>query len=576
MPSLEDAQITFVIDIHECMKSYNEELMSNYRGEDEVTSNYLHNVCSLLKTAAQNVSDPEPYMDALLLVKCFSTTALLPSQRPAQMAVFLNWVQTIHQDTSQYTLRALDAQIESKDPGINVWKFIIQFVLTGQLCEAIELLESFEDVNDQNIKDLCALLAAYPLDSEKYLTFKLWRSDALAWRDSLEVNSSQHDIVSEFQLLADILAGHISIILNQSESWVSAVSGLFLYNDPSAEELPTHFKTAVNVNGLIPTWEEGCKMLFEEKVVAALGCLQLLDISSAVAISEFCNGRGLFADYSSVDGKVGGGVREELDLSYARMCLSEPALVEIGTEVLINLGSIAAKESAIAYLPQLVIRSSEYAEIAIEAAEQLELNELVLDLYRIAAKVNLADRKYVDAIKFFYGARDYQSVREASWKLFRETLVTKQLTSDKETAEILQASTNVRALDLESTVKDHLAPSAVLLALMEAIEAENIECILDNLHGLLTLPDPPLEYYPLLVALVSGVSGSVLELKTMALLMRALRLWDTASDETKKNSFELIAKASNEPAWQPLLMPEHDPKRFVWHLRRQLAKEVCL
>lgn len=167
-------------------------------------------------------------------------------------------------------------------------------------------------------------------------------------------------------------------------------------------------------------------------------------------------------------------------------------------------------------------------------------------------------------------------MREASWKLFRDMLVTKRLTSDEETAEILQQSTNVNALDLEITVKDHLAPSAVLLALIESIEAEDIEGIVDNLHGLLTFPDPPLEYYPLLVALVSGVSGSVLELKNMALLMRALKLWDTASEDTKRSSYDLIARASKEPAWQPLLMPEQDPKKLVWHLRRQLAKEVCL
>jgi len=574
-----DPAVEMKLQYNELMMAYIKERIDQPYDGDRTTARYVAASIAVLESTARalpasNADLTEALEDALLLSKCFAATVLAPPLPAERSALFLEFVHAVQPDMSRFQPETERAILSAPGEQPLFWSLLRHYVLVGRLPEAGELLASR---SNPQLDALLQLIETYPLQTPKQSRFMRWRQDALALLDNItggqEPGAGELSAI-EIERVVLLLVGDTGEVLRSADNWVEALCGLTLYSDPTFESLGVNFTVAYEKLGLktMPTWEEGCRALFEDRVVAALASLKLLDVGTAVVFSEFCHEKNLLRKYA---GLPNAGIREELGLEYVHELLASPRTVEIGLEMLANINSDAARATAEDALPDLVQRLPETVETAVETAGQLGLVDLETSLCRTAARAHWEAHNYIAALRFFFQASDYTMLSECSWDLFEQILVTQAVPGANEaTVDVLEDFSAAEALELPVLIRDNLAPAAVLLQLLTAVHAGDVSAAVTNLRGLLTLPSK-IEYHPLLVALLANAAP----LTTMdtALLMGALDTWDR-NPETWPRTRELIEAAAKEPAWAESLAAEspEDYDNAVWFLRRQLARSLVL
>lgn len=552
------------------MNEFTQERLVSPLQQATLVDRYLDEFIKLVEEAQDEVEDPVPITDALAEIRCFRAVDLLPSNpnRLLQVDELLKWTQFV--DPSP------DISVDDIS-GPLFWQRVVGLLISGRLNQAAEAIKKLRtkdhDVAD-TLADLCGLLLTYPNNFDRVFALREWRKSAL----NLDMKVQElGDVDWRINLgrITRIITGNETAILEDAASWYAAIGAFYIYIDPLPEMLPVYFKAAQEKLpvDLTVEWEAGCASILQQKSLEALASLERLDVTLAMVTSEFLACKGAFDQYSA-DAK---NAREALAIRFALLCLSKPDLLDIGLEVLGNMGTPRARNLAENLLPEVSKEYKEY-EQGIELCELLDLPLVARQICQIAAEDAMEHLQVFDAVVMYVRAEDIFSARNASWDLFKQMLLKREPLGDDVTLELFRRKridNENRLVGVSLEVLDCLSPLAVLVQIMDSLDTGEYQTLSSCLEGLLSLPNSPLESVPLLALLIVG-AGAEIGLKTVTLLMTVLDTWEKAAPEVRQRGLDLVSQAQRGEEWKHILDPGFSSLEILWMLRRKLAYDVPL
>ncbi|PRT56967.1 Nucleoporin nup85 [Wickerhamiella sorbophila] len=564
-PSLTPEEVTLILETHRLMAEYSDTRLAHPFEVEEITAKYLDLYINMLTNALPTLRDPVALVDSLAVLRCLKAVYFGGS--------LMEWVQAADPG---WDIEGAAELLKVEDPRANpiLWRYLSETATAGRLSTVhTALSESVSSVWDSLEKSVqeCISDTLYLCNS-----FQMGSRDSKKMAINLRVKCEQLEDVewsSHLSTLAKILQGNKDTIVRAAPSWHTAVGGLYMYVDPSLEELPEYYKLAIARHPVDRTldWEEACAALMEKRLLFALASLKQLDTAAAMVCADFCHQQGLLGDYSY---PTKSSIREYVALQHVLICLSNPDLVLAGFEMLDNMSvSRAARDLASQVLPQLVARDPTLMDTAIELATELRLESTVSELLGVNAERAATEGDIVTAVEAFVSSGDLTAARQACWSLFETSIIKGYMaTTDASSLEILQSDT---APDMSSSVLACLAPCAVLNGLFAAIN-ESRQDAKTLVRALLSFPAMPAVYYPLLVALISQLDlRDNADPATVALLISSLDRWDALRPSERERGLELL-DSGRSAEWARDVDDAATPSEIVWMLRRRLAYDVIV
>lgn len=565
---LSSGEIEMIRHAYELMNEFTQERFVSPLQQSSLVDKYLDEFITLVEDAQDQMEDPVPLTDALAEIRCFKAVDLLPYNPNSLLQVeeLVNWTHFV------------DPSLDAYDDDVGgplFWQRVTGLLISARLSEAGEEVKKVRTKNHDvaaALADLCGLLITYPTNFDRVFALREWRKSAL----NLDVKVQElNDIEWRVSLgsVIRIITGNEGAILKESLTWYTAVTALYMYIDPLPDMLPLYFTAAQEKHPVDVTveWEVGCAGILQRKSLEALASLERLDITLAMVTSEFLACKGAFDQYPA-DAK---SAREALALRFAILCLSQPDLLNIGLEVLGNMGTSKARNLAESLLPEVSKQHKEY-ESVLELCEMLDLPLVARQICQIAAEEFMKQQQVFDSVIMYVRADDVFSARKVCWDIFELMLLERKPIGDDVTLDLFRTKridNEKRLAEVSSEVLDCLAPLAVLVKIMDSLESGEYDALSICLEGLLSLPNPPLQSIPLLALSIIGV-GTEIGLKTITLLMTVLDSWEKAAPEIRQKGLDLITQAQHKKEWELVLDPGFSPSEVLWMLRRKLAYDV--
>lgn len=564
-PTLTPEEVTIILETHRLMAEYSDTRLAHPFDVEEITAKYLDLYINMLTNALPTLQDTVALVDTLAVLRCLK--AVYFGGR------IMEWVQAADPG---WDIEGVAELLKVEDPRGNpiLWRYLNETATAGRLSTVHtalnESVSSVWDSLDEKVQE-CISDTLYLCSS-----FSMGSRDCKKMAINLRVKCEQLEDVewsSHLSTLAKIFQGNKDTIVRAAPSWYTAVGGLYMFVDPSLEELPEYYKLATARHPVDRTldWEEACAALLDKRLLFALASLKQLDTAAAMVCADFCHQQGLLGDYNF---STKSSIREYVALQHVLICLSNPDLVMAGFEMLDNMSaSRAARQAASQLLPQLVARDPSLINTAIELATELRLKSTVSELLSVNGERAATDGDIVTAVEAFVSSGDLAAARQACWSLFEASIIKGYMaTSDASSLEILQGST---VPNMPSAVLACLAPCAVLYGLFAAIH-ESRQDVQTLIKALLSLPAMPAVYYPLLVALISQLDlRESADPFTVALLISSLDRWDALKPSERQRGLDLL-DSGRVGEWARDVDEAATASEIVWMLRRRLAYDVIV
>lgn len=577
-------RIDRILATHRLMKRFAQERQADPLNVDKITIAYYHELVTLLATSGTSSKERALLADASAIVTCFGAVCF--SRGSNLVSSLIEWSTLASPGWTQKEAEALVALPDILSSAL-FWQFVTDNTLQGKFELAINGLEhgyqsassSVSDATLHIVGAIVELLRTYPVDYIDQLDesiFQVWKRQANNLRSHID---AVQDIATRNHLesFCMILQGIPDAIVRNARDWESAIVGLFLFVEPNVDMYQEYVKQATAIHPLDSTldWQVGCFECFQGELLEALASLKCFDTCTAVALSELLKRFGALDMGFPHD--VVSHVLEQIALSHALECLSQPALVNAALEFFEGLRSSLSKSIARKLLPEVVEKNPAAQDAALTLAERLGLPDTIGELHNAAARKHLHDRQYLGAIKEYDCAKNHAAVASAGWALFEQMLTTAKPIDDDETIQALRLA-DVNKLDISLSAKLALAPSAVLLKLLATLESQDYVDCSHALSTLLLYPRLPIEYYPLLVGIVARESLEKFDRSHVALLMMSLDTFEDESRHVRKRGLDLLNQARDRHVWEQDLDSGYTAEDIIWMIRRRLANDVsqCL
>lgn len=415
------------------------------------------------------------------------------------------------------------------------WKLLNKLLLRGlfdqaRACiERAELLPYLENqcpISANAVRDLIALLEQYPLDSSG--SFREWKTLALELAQTFgdsdtTLSADLRDSIEDTLLL---VGGHQSKILFYSRTWYESFSGFFLFYIPSVELCEEYLQLSLKQNAVdvTNTWEQACVDIIRGKIYSILPVLESLDSCAAAFSAAICEAKGLIENYfEEVDGdEVLYDHADDL-FSYrngmASYMLNNFALelcsygdkklwsIAIGLISLSPIGNPSAKRIAIAeLLPHYPFQTNDDIEWMLSVCAKWRLPQVTKTIYIMLGNKLLYESNTIEAMANFSKAGKFGWVKRYSWMMFEASVLQGRPLDDvvlnaivKEDNEQVIPKEIMESL-VTSSMKQTLAPYAVLCQFYDALMQEDWPQALQLLLALINFPYLPRCYMVLLVA----------------------------------------------------------------------------
>lgn len=457
------------------------------------------------------------------------------------------------------------------------WKLINRLLLRGLFDQAracieradlLPYLENHCTTSANAVRDLLALLEQYPLESAR--TFREWKSLALELAQTFSesdttLSGELRDLIEDTLLL---VGGHQSKILFYSKTWYESLSGLLLYYIPSLELCEEYLQISLKQNAMdvTNTWEQACVDIIRGKLYSILPVLESLDAGAAAFSAAICEAKGLIENYYE-EGNGEEVVYHSADdlFSYkngmASYMLNNFAFelcsygdrklwsIAIGLISFSPNGNPSAKRTAIAeLLPHFPFQTNDDIEWMLSVCAKWRLPQVTKTIYVMLGNKLLYESNTIEAMANFSKAGKFSWVKRYSWMMF-EASVLQGCPLDDVVLNAIVKEENEQVIPKEildslvtSSMKQTLAPYAVLYQFYEAQSKEDWSLALQLLLALINFPYLPKCYMVLLVAkflypiFLKDPSKKMPEESVLSIMEAMEHKWDD-TDEKSQNIY---------------------------------------
>lgn len=488
------------------------------------------------------------------------------------------------------------------------WKLINRLLLRGLLDQARACIDRSELLSYLNgqcttsanaIRDLMALLGQYPMESSS--NFREWKTLALELAQTFSesettISGDLRDSIEDTLLL---VGGHHSRILSYSKTWYESLCGFLLYYIPSLELCEEYLQLSLKHNAVDVTnlWEQACVDILKSKVYSILPVLESLDTSAAAFSAAVCEAKGLIENYFDEENRDEGSNSSSDDLfSYkngmACYMLNNFAFelcsygdknlwsIAIGLISLSPIGNPSAKRTAIAeLLPHYPFKTNDDIEWMLSVCAKWRLPDVTKTIYIMLGNRLLYESNTIEAMANFSKAGKFSWVKRYSWMMF-EASVLQGCPLDDVVLNAIVKDEDERVIPKEildslvtSSMKQTLAPYAVLYLFYEAQSNENWSEALDLLLALINFPFLPQYYMVLLVAkflypvFLKDSTKTMSEDSILSVLEAMEHKWDD-NDEKSQNIYIALRDAGMQTLPETL-------KVLHKSVRKELNLKLC-
>lgn len=518
--------------------------------------------------------------DANNIIRCFQAVCFQADNQNKIARPFMSWVNFANVNPATELLPEIMSSNKPLEHPM-FWQCLCGLALRNLFDLAVQALQSvlpaFADAQASLcVQHIIKLLESYNSESEPHI-FRLWKDEVLHGLQSasyIQDLELRHNITA----LLRILSGDRNTILGISTSWFEAIAAFFCYIDPTRLRLEEYYEIAVEQLPVDVTvaWEEGCAAVMTGQYFLAIEKIESLDPFAATVICESCEAKGLmdsYADNSFTD------VRNWLLINFAKLCISDLELLGVGIDLLQLIQTNEAREIFAEFIPRVDFKSPEDANLAIHAAHAFALPEVARILNKITAKKMEAQGSYVEALIHFETSKDIKALVHVAWKLFEDVLIS-GVPSDN--LILVDAVNNTLDFEISPTVRNALAPYAVLAKTFEFLNDNASSQAARHVAALFKFPYMPVKYLGLLFLLAGRLldrkQPRVFNTSELVLMMKALDKWeDDANAKQRAIGLELVeecvVQAGDEEAWEKLKKEIQSGLMFS-EFRMKLAKEV--
>lgn len=571
---LDGSQVERIHKSHELMVLYLEEAYSRPMHVYETTCDYFLKYCELFSSyITEDDTQLWNCYFALLGIRGVKFGGKTPSDTFQALQQFM--------EIAAPPEGVLPPKLTATSP--DVWSLLELLLVSLQLDSALDLLATVSqclektDIEDSKLLSrVYQLLQTYPGRSPdtKEADFWQWRRHVLEL-DAV-CNSSQSKFAPLVARVCKVLSGQVGELESASNHWTQAVVARYSYFNPDPQQWPSYVQSiseAARVaqdKSYATMWEYAVASAMNSSIVTAVMTIKDLDSSSGVMLSEFFSRCGLFPEFD----KTVPSIREYVGLCYAIDLLGNPELVYTGITILENLQSPYSRNILAAALPNLGLEASTEARgRAIALATSLDMPETARALQLSAAKYQVKQNNYVDALVYYYEAGDLEAMRALTWDTFERFLIEGQCVGDSNSLEILR-SDNVQSLGLPQPVLQCIAPVAVLTSILDSTFEEDDKAAArqarSGLTGFLSSPLIAKKYYPLLVATLSLVP---VDNATTIQMMTALNSWDNSKETEQGYKLLTASRKANSP-WTRDIDPLYTDSEVIKMVRRHLSENI--
>lgn len=524
-------------------------------------------------------SNHQKLADANNIIRCFHAVCFQADNRNKIARPFMNWVNFANVNPATEILPEVMTSPKPLSHPM-FWQCMCGLALRNLLDLATQSFQMvLPQVTDGQaslcIQNIINLLQTYNSDSEPHM-FRAWK-DAVLQADQNASYITDLELRHNISTFFRILSGDKDTILGLSTSWFEAIAAFFCYIDPTRLRLEEYYETAVDQLPIDITvaWEEGCSAVMTGQLFLAIEKIESLDPFAATVICESCEAKGLMDNY--VDNSFT-DVRNWLLINFAKLCIADPELPGVGIDLLQLIQTQEAREIFAEFIPRVDFKSPEDANMAIHAAHAFALPETARVLNKITAKKMEAQGSYVEALMHYETSKDTKALVHVAWKLFEEVLISGVL---PENLILMDAVNNSLDFDISPTVRNALAPYAVLAKTIDFLNDNASAQAARHVAALFKFPYMPVKYLGLLFLLAGRLLDRsrprVFNTPELVLMMSALDKWeDSANDKQRKIGLELVEECvlgTDEEAWEKLKKEIHSGLMFT-EFRVKLAKEV--
>lgn len=539
----------------------------------KIVENYIDSINSI-------GPNEQKLADANNIIRCFQAVCFQADNRNKIAKPFMNWVNFANVNPATEML----AEIMTSSSPLQhpmFWKCVSGLVLRNLFDLAIQSFQAvLPSINDGQaslcIQQIIRLLQTYDCESEPHI-FRSWKDNVFhAVQSASRIGDLElrHNISG----LLRILSGDQNTILGISSSWFEAIAAFFCYIDPTILRLEEFYELAVDQLPVDVTvaWEDGCSAVITRQYFLAIEKIESLDPFAATVICESCEAKGLmdsYADNSFTD------VRNWLLINFAKLCIADPELPGVGIDLLQLIQTAEAREIFAEFIPRVDFKNPDDVSLAIHAAHAFELPETARILNKITAKKMEAQGSFVEALIHFETCKDTKALVHVAWKLFEEVLISGELSDN---FVLNDAVNNTLDFEISPTVRNALAPYAVLAKTFEYINTNASSQAARHVAALFKFPYMPVKYLGLLFMLAGRLlersQPRVFNTSELVLMMKALDKWEDDSNKKQRQiGLELVEECvlpkADEETWDKLKKSIYSGLMFS-EFRMKLAKEV--
>lgn len=513
------------------------------------------------------------------IIRCFQAVCFQADNQNNIAKPFMDWVNYSNVNpATEYLAEIMSTDKPAEHP--QFWQCISSLALRNLLDLAIQSLQavvsSFTNSHAHAcIQHIITLLQSYNSESAPHV-FRSWKDEVLQGHQNasyIKDPELRHNITT----LLQILSGEQGTILSVSTSWFEAIAAFFCYVDPTRLRLEEYYEIAVKhlPVDVTVTWEEGCSAVMTGQYFLAIEKIESLDPFAAAVICESCEAKGLmdnYTDNSFID------VRNWLLINFAKLCISDPDLAEVGIDLLDRIRTNEAREIFAEFITRVDFKTPEDAERAIYTAHGFALPEVARALNRIMAKKMEAEGSYVEALIHYETSKDLKALVHVAWKLFEDVLIS-GVPSDN--LILIDAVNNTLDFEISATVRNALAPYAVLAKAFEYMNQNASSQAARHISALFKFPYMPVKYLGLLFLLASNfldrTQPRVFNTGDIVHMMKALEKWEDEENAKQRDIglelLEHVLQMDNEEKWANFKKDIQAGLAFS-EFRMQLAKEV--
>lgn len=498
---------------------------------DNGLSENIKQYCELIDQYSDN---NQRLADVNIIIRCFNAIRFIPDTRNNISKDFADWVNSASIDYS-INDEGLNEIVGAGLSHPSFWQTIYVLAIRNmtRLCSNClqSVAESLHNKGDRTAFQLVIdLLLAYPENAVLDKEYQKWKDEVASLYRVLQQMNNE-DLKFQLELLFKILLGDRTTILTFSRSWFEAMCGFLCYNDGTKKRLEDYYIIATEAFPVDHslTWEDGCAAVIRGDFLVAIEKIESLDPYVAAVISECCEVRGLMDVYT--DGSFT-QVRHWLLINYAKLCLEDSKISPVGVQLLRILGDNESIEIFAEYAPRLALYGTEAIDMIIDTSMHFGLEDTIRITNQIAAKQHESQGDYLDAMTRYLDARDNNSLRNISWKLFEKCLLDQKP---------IESMNNVvdHTLDFEISplVRECVSPYAVLATAFENLSKGLLSKAGKCFVALLDHPYLPEKYlislFVLIEKLMDRSHSKVFSNKDLKTIMEAINKWQ---DRIEKNA----------------------------------------